>query len=250
MKKNIIVGFNVTCVGDNRCVSFLPSRAGNTYADSIALAVLQRRQPDFVQHSFLDRGSDERQYCSPGVDLPVVSIMRSKYGTYPEYHTSLDNLSLISADGLAGSYNLLKECLEIIESGEPAPVGHSVINALVSKISQPASSPEDWSADANKKYKITCYGEPQLGRRGLYPNVSTKDSARSVKAMMDFIAYADGTRTVLNISQIIGVPVKDLHSIIDQLENADLLTEAQNWSTKRLWFHIADRILASKTLRP
>ena len=100
LKRNVISGFNITCVGDDGPYSYLPTRNGSTYADKVALNTLSFDHPDFVEYTYLDRGSDERQYNSPGVDLPVCTIMRSKYGTYPEYHTSLDNLDFVSAEGL------------------------------------------------------------------------------------------------------------------------------------------------------
>ena len=93
MKKNIIAGFNISCIGDDRCYSFVPTRYGNTLSDKVSKHVL--KHIDYVEYSFLDRGSDERQYNSPGINLPIGSIMRSKYATFPEYHTSADNLKFV-----------------------------------------------------------------------------------------------------------------------------------------------------------
>ncbi len=115
MKRNIVAGFNLTCVGDERAYSYLPSRKGLTLSDKVALNVLRNKHPDFKQYSFLDRGSDERQYCSPGVDLPVVSLMRTKYREFPEYHTSLDNLEFVTPAGLEGSFDLHRDCIELLE---------------------------------------------------------------------------------------------------------------------------------------
>lgn len=193
MKDRVIAGFNVTCVGDERVYSYLPTRDGNTYADRIALNVLNFKSPNFVKWSYIDGGSDERKYNAPGVDLPVVSVMRSKYGSYPEYHTSLDNLEFVTAKGLFGSYEVLRECLTIAEN--------------------------------NCKLRIKCLGEPQLGKRGLYPTISTKSSANGVQDMMNFIAYADGMKDLIEISNIIRVPVGKLYPIIKRLKEADLLEE-------------------------
>ena len=109
LKKNVISGFNITCVGDDRCYSFLPSRNGNTISDTIAQHVLKYIDPKYKRYTWLDRGSDERQYCAPGVDLPIATIMRSKYGEYPEYHTSLDNLDLVTESGLIGGYMAIRK---------------------------------------------------------------------------------------------------------------------------------------------
>jgi aminopeptidase-like protein len=193
MKKNVKAGFNISCIGDNRAYSYVASRYENTLADKVVSNVLSFNHPDFIKYSFLDRGSDERQYCSPGVDLPLVTLSRSKYGTYPEYHTSLDNLDVVTEEGLLGGYELVKDCINVIEN--------------------------------NRVFRVTCYGEPQLGKRGLYPNLSTKKSGASVETMMDFIAYADGNNDLLKISKIIHKPVWEIVPIAEKLLEAGLLEE-------------------------
>ena len=87
MREKVFAGFNVTCIGDDRSYSYVPSRAGDTISDQVALHVLKWTDPQFVKYTWFDRGSDERQYCAPGIDLLIASI-RTKYGEYPEYHTS------------------------------------------------------------------------------------------------------------------------------------------------------------------
>jgi aminopeptidase-like protein len=192
MKQRTIAGFVVTCVGDDRTYSFLPSRLGNTLADRVARCVLRHHAPDYREYSFLERGSDERQYCSSGVDLPVVSIMRSKYGTYPEYHTSLDDLSLISPAGLAGAFEALRQCLEVLER--------------------------------NDVYRATMPCEPQLGRRGLYPSLSTKSSyTPSVKLLLDVLAYCDGEHDLLAVAERLGAPADAVAETITRLESKGLL---------------------------
>ncbi|WP_373056143.1 DUF4910 domain-containing protein [Zunongwangia sp. H14] len=191
LKNNVFAGFNITCIGDNRCFSYLPSRKGSTLSDEVALHVLQHTAPGFRKYSWLDRGSDERQYCAPGVDLPLATIMRSKYGEYPEYHTSLDNLNLISPEGLQGGFNALKKALSIIEN--------------------------------NKILKSTVFCEPQLGKRGLYPTISVKGSANEARKMMNFISYCDGQHSLLQIAQKIGEPVWELYEIMEKLLENEVL---------------------------
>ena len=105
MKKSIICGFNVSCIGDDRAYSFIPSRNGKTISDFVGRHILKWIDKNFVEYKWTDRGSDERQYCAPFIDLPVASIMRTKYGSYDEYHTSLDDLDFIS-DKCMGLFNL------------------------------------------------------------------------------------------------------------------------------------------------
>lgn len=191
MKENIVAGFNVSCVGDDRAYSYLPSKEGNSLADIVATHVLKHSHPDFISYSFLDRQSDERQYCSSGIDLPLCSVMRTKYGCYPEYHTSLDDLTLVTPTGLFGAYEVLRRSIECLESNE----------ILVTT--------------------VLC--EPQLGKRGLYPTISTKESSSIVKNMMNFIAYCDGSYTNLEIAEKINVPLWELEEVISNLKAANLL---------------------------
>ena len=181
LKENVIAGFILTCVGDDRTYSYLSSRYANTLADKVALNLLQYEIKGFKKYSFLDRGSDERQYCAPGVDLPVCSIMRSKYAEYPEYHTSLDNLDLVSPAGLEGSFNLYKKIIDVLEN--------------------------------NFYYKVTVLGEPQLGKRGLYPKISDHTTLEKVKNIRNFLAYADGNNDLIDIANIIGVSAYELIDI-------------------------------------
>lgn len=191
LKAKVMAGFNLTCIGDDRAFSFLPSRNGSTLADRVALHVLARTRPDFIRYSFLDRGSDERQYCSPGVDLPVVSIMRSKYREFPEYHTSLDDLAFVTPTGLAGGYAAVRDCLDYLER--------------------------------NRVYRATCLGEPQLGPRGLYPKFGTKESHDQVKDIVDVLAFADGTRDLTALSEVTRIPASRLQPILDRLVAEGLL---------------------------
>ena len=186
LQSHVIAGFNISCVGDDRTYSYLPSRNGSTISDQIARHVLKWIKPDFDCYKWSDRGSDERQYCAPGVDLPIASIMRTKYGQYPEYHTSLDDLiNVVTPEGLYGGYKALQLAIEAVEK--------------------------------NCHPKMTVLGEPQLGKRGLYPTLSTKASGLEVKLMMDLITWSDGSKCLIEIAEECDVPVWELYPIIDKL---------------------------------
>lgn len=196
MQKNIIAGFNITCIGDDRCYSYLPSRNGQTLSDRAAIHALTHIDPEFKRYTWLDRGSDERQYCAPGVDLPMATVMRSKYGEYPEYHTSLDDLNVVTASGLEGGFNAAKQAISIVEN--------------------------------NVYLKVNVLGEPQLGKRGLYPNLSTKESGNTVRAMMNLISYCDGSKTLLDIAELIGEPFSKLDNILKPLVEHGLITSSRD----------------------
>ena len=193
MKENIIAGFNVVCVGDNRSYSYLPSRNGKIISDEIAKHILKWIDPKFTQYTWLNRGSDERQFCAPGIDLPVASICRSKYEEYPEYHTSLDVLdNVVTSEGLDGGYWAIRKALELIEK--------------------------------NMKFKVTVLGEPQMSKRDLYPNMSLKNIDEYTLLMMNFISMCDGKISLLEIADKLNVPAWDLYEIIDKLEFHKLIT--------------------------
>ncbi len=191
MRAKTIAGFVLTCVGDERAWSFMPSRNGETLADRTARHVLKRLAPEHTEYSFLQRGSDERQYCSPGVDLPVCSVMRSKYMTFPEYHTSLDNLEFVTAQGLADSYFLHQRMIETLEG-----------NCLP---------------------KTIILGEPKMSDRGLRPTLGKRGSALSTMTMMNLIAYSDGLSDLVSIGETIGVSAWDLVQTARQLADLEIL---------------------------
>ncbi len=192
LRSSVIAAFNLTCVGDERAWSFLPSRLGGTYADRMARHVLQHKVGTYRSYRWSDRGSDESMYCAPGIDIPMVSVMRSKYGEYPEYHTSLDTAgAVVTARGLAESLGFYRTLVDALESD-------CLPRAVV-------------------------LGEPQLGRRGLYPQTSIKGSTAAVKDMLDLISHADGRTPLLEIAERCDRPIWSYLSDLEALVAAGVL---------------------------
>lgn len=187
MKKNIIAGFNLTCIGDERSYSYLPSRSGDVLSDKAALHVLENEYHGYKKYSWLDRGSDERQYCAPGIDLPIASLMRTKYGEYPEYHTSLDDLiNVVTPKGLMGGFDLVRKVIEVLEM------------------------------DIIARPKMLC--EPMMSKRHLYPTLSTKNSHSDVRSRMNIISYLDGKKSLLDIANLLGKPIELVYNEISILK--------------------------------
>lgn len=196
MKKNIIAGFNLTCLGDKGNFSLIPTRDGNTLSDKIVKEVFQRKKYKYKKYSWLDRGSDERQFCSPGVDLPIVTITRSKFGTYKEYHTSLDDMNFIRQKYLKKSYNLF-------------------VNIII-------------SLERKKFFKSTVMCEPQLSKRNLYPSLSIKHkknkySNKEWDKLLDIISYCDGKNDVNEISKKCSIKINQCINLIDKLRKNKLI---------------------------
>jgi aminopeptidase-like protein len=192
MKRKTAAGFTLSCLGDPGNFSYIASRYGDTLADRAARAILKDFAPNYKTYSFLARGSDERQYCAPGADLPCCCVTRTKFGEYPEYHTSADNMDFITAEALGKSFEMTRELVGALE--------------------------------ANGRYKVTTMCEPRLSPRGLYPSVSDKNSGGgAVRIMMNFLAYCDGRNDLFEISEIIGARVLKLIPIMRKLEDAGVI---------------------------
>lgn len=192
MKKHVVAGFNLSCVGDNLDYSLIPSRYGNTLADKVLGNVLKYYTNDtYHKYTYRDRGSDERQYTSAGVDLPVVCFCRSKFGRFPEYHTSADNMDFVSPEGFQGAYDVMTETIDTLEN--------------------------------NYYYQMQTFCEPQLGKRGLYSNISRKGIYDGILVQRDFISYADGTNDIVDLSEYADAPVSELIPIAQKLIKAGLV---------------------------
>lgn len=192
LKSRVFAGYNLTCIGDNRTYSYLPTRNGATISDQVAKHVLKNIYPSFKTYKWADRGSDERQYCSPGVDLPIASLMRSKYSSYSEYHTSKDDLKkVVTPAGLEGGYNLVKLVIESLET------------------------------NFYPKIKILC--EPHMSKRNLYPTLSNNNLNTEIKLTMDIISYSDGSKSLIEIAENCEVPVWKIYEIIKKLKKNKLV---------------------------
>jgi aminopeptidase-like protein len=193
-KEKLVAGYVVTCAGDRGPFTFKRSRRGQSVADRAAEYVLKKRFAGAAKIlDFFPAGSDERQYCSPGFNLPVGSIMRTMYGCYPEYHTSLDNRDFISFDALQESIDVYAEVCSVLEH--------------------------------NRIYRNRImYGEPNLGKRGLYPTVgAAKDTAQKVAAMMWFLNLADGAHDQLAIAERSKVDFQVLNDMAGKCLEAGLV---------------------------
>jgi aminopeptidase-like protein len=192
LKNNVIGGYNLSCIGDDRQHSLMFSKYQNSASDEAIIAAYKKLKiKNYKIYSFLERGSDERQYNSPGVDLPISSIFRTKYGSYPEYHTSLDNFDLVTIKGVTGGFKVAKTAIEILLK------------------------------NIYPKNKLIC--EPQMGKRGLYPTLSAGNLNKLTLSYMDFLQYSDGTNSLKKISNLIGVKFEAAEKIYYKLKENSLV---------------------------
>lgn len=196
MKSTCKAGLIITCVGDNGAFTFKESRESDSYINKICQHILNYLEPDnFSVVPFSPIGSDERQYCSPGYNLPMGSLMRTMYGVYPEYHTSLDNKDFISFSAMSHTIDLYLKIVKAIE------LDGYYINQLP-------------------------FCEPQLGKRGLYPQLGDKlEKSDKLKKIMYLLNYSDGEISLLEIAHKLDVSILDLEIELDSLKEEALLKE-------------------------
>ncbi len=191
IKDKIIGGYNLSCIGDNKSHSFIESKLKNSIFDKILVKNYKKRKIKFKRYSFLKRGSDERQFNSPGIDLPFVTVCRTKFGEYKEYHTSLDNFDLVNEEGLLGGFKIVKSSIEDI---------------LKLKI---------------PKSRITC--EPHLSKYKLYNSINFKVQKNHSMNLLNFLQYSDGQKTIEEISKIINLDFKECEKIASILKKNKLI---------------------------
>jgi aminopeptidase-like protein len=191
--KRIAHGLVAACVGDAGKLTYKRSRRGNAEIDRAVAHVLATSQREYEIRDFAPYGYDERQYGSPGFDLPVGSLTRTPYGEYPEYHTSADDPGLVKPEKLVDSLRCYLAVFEVLEG--------------------------------NRAYlNLSPKCEPQLGKRGLYGSVGGQShAAANQMAMLWVLNLSDGTRTLLDIAERSKLPFTDVRRAARALECAGLL---------------------------
>lgn len=186
-------GLVISCVGDSGGPTYKRSRKGNAEIDRIVEHVLKHRGMPAVIEDFSPYGYDERQYCSPGFNLSVGLFERSKYGTFPEYHNSADNLEFVRPEYLQESYDIIAQVIAAVENN------YTYLN-------------------------LNPMCEPQLGKRGLYATIGgDKDAARKQMAMLWILNLSDGSSALLDIAERARIPFQVIAETASVLENSGLL---------------------------
>lgn len=186
-------GLVLTLLGEDAPFTYKKSRRGAAAVDRAAALVLREAGVPHAVREFSPYGYDERQYCSPGFNLPVGCLSRTPFGEFAEYHTSADNLDFVQPETLQASLRLAQELLAVL--------------------------------DANRRCRnLSPYGEPQLGRRGLYKNVGGGlDSAAWQLALLWVLNLSDGEHSLLDIAERAGLPFAQVRQAATALAATDLL---------------------------
>ena len=193
LKSNVKACFVLSCLRDERAYSVVLSPSENSLSDRAALHTLKFLTKEPKIYSFLYRGSDERQFNTPALNLGSVAICRSKFGEYEEYHTSLDDLNFVTQKGLEGGFEYAKNIVLNLE------------------------------ADTVYKPNFVC--EPNLGRRGLIATINAGAYPQEMMNVRNFLAYCDGKRDALQIAEILGVELRKLKETIKKCVEFELIKE-------------------------
>jgi aminopeptidase-like protein len=185
-------GLVLTGIGDAGGFHYKKSRRGDAEIDRVAAHVLRHHSELSQILEFSPYGYDERQYCSPGFNLPVGCLMRSVWGTFPEYHTSADNLDFIRPDQLSASFCLCAELFDVLEG--------------------------------NRRYKnLNPFCEPQLGKRGLYRSNGGDAITTEINARLWVLSLSDGEHSLLDIAERSGLPFSIVSDAAELLHSGGLL---------------------------
>lgn len=202
-------GLVATCLGDSGGFTYKKTRRGDAEVDDVVAYVLEQSEKEYRVADFIPYGYDERQYCSPGFDLPVGCLMRTTHGGYPQYHTSADDLSFVTPENLAESLSMYLEVIGVLEG--------------------------------NGKYlNVNPKCEPQLGRRGLYQKIGGAEQGKELQlAMLWVLNMSDGNHSLLDIARRSSLRFDLLCEAVRHLEEAELLKESSHGSNNELYRYFA-----------
>jgi aminopeptidase-like protein len=188
-------GLVLACVGDSGSPTYKRSRRGDAAIDRAVAHVLERSGRPHTLLDFSPYGYDERQFCSPGFNLPVGCLSRTPYARYPEYHTSADDLDFVRPEALQDTLDTCWEIFGVLE--------------------------------AERRFRnLNPYCEPQLGRRGLYGSIGGRSDAEERQmAMLWVLNLSDGDHSLLDVAERSGLPFGMLAEVATTLEAAGLLAD-------------------------
>ncbi|MEU1115965.1 MULTISPECIES: DUF4910 domain-containing protein [unclassified Streptomyces] len=186
-------GLVLACAGDAGQLTYKQSRRGDAEIDRVLRHVLAASERPHQVKEFTPYGYDERQFCSPGFDLGVGSLSRTPYASYPEYHTSADNPDFVSAEAMADTLDVCRTAFGVL--------------------------------DRNRRYvNLSPYGEPQLGRRGLYESLGGRSDAEEAQmAMLWVLSLSDGGHSLLDVAARSGLTFDTVAAAADALHGAGLI---------------------------
>ena len=195
--EHVVGGLVLACLGDGASLTYKRSQRGDALVDRAATLTLGQRGDGARIVDFIPWGWDERQFNSPGFNLPVGSLSRSREGEYEEYHSSADDLDLVKPDALEGSLQTVLEIIDVLE-------------------------------DDLTYVNLAPKGEPQLGKRGLYSQVGGPAAETEQLAMLWVLNQSDGSRSLLDIAERSDLSLSDLRVAAKRLRAAGLLSPAED----------------------